>query len=69
VRIPIVDAMEAASDPNHRVAGSKPTPETPWFFNVGRNRLTGAREAEIQAFSPTEGGWRKPERFGKLQID
>lgn len=68
VRIPVVDAGEAEADPHHRVAGEKPTAENPWYFNVGRNRMIGAREAQMQAFSPTEGGWRVPTRFGKLEI-
>lgn len=68
VRIPVVDAAEADSDPMHRVAGEKPTTEKPWYFNVGRNRMLGARKAQTQAFSPTGGNWRTPIRFGRLEI-
>ncbi|MCA1808469.1 MAG: DUF4838 domain-containing protein [Lentisphaerae bacterium] len=68
-RIPVVGVEEAEADPHHRVAGYKPTPEAPWYFNVGRNRMLGAREAELQTFSPTgKSNWRVPVRFGRLEI-
>ncbi len=68
LRIPVVGQEEANSDPHHRVAGEMPTPDKPWFFNVGRSRPTGTGTAELQAFSPTRRGWHLPEKFGKLEI-
>ncbi len=32
LRIPTVGLEEANSDPHHRVSGSKPTSEAPWYF-------------------------------------
>jgi hypothetical protein len=68
LRIPVVGDAEANSDPNHRVAGAKPTPAAPWFFNVGRMRLAGLEAPEQQAFSPTGGSWHITTKFGKLEI-
>ncbi len=69
VRIPVVGEIEAQSDPRHRVAGSKPTAEGPWYFNVGRYRVLDFKKPELQAFSTTRAGWHVPEKFGKLQIE
>lgn len=66
VRIPVVGTAEAESDPNHRVAGAKPTKDHPWFFNVGRMRVADLEKPEIQIFSRTGGGWHVPAKFGKL---
>jgi hypothetical protein len=66
LRIPVVGEVEATSDPKHRVAGTKPTAEKPWYFNVGRSRVVNLDQPELQAFSPTRGGWHLPEKFGKL---
>jgi len=66
VRIPVVGTAEAESDPNHRVAGAKPTKDHPWFFNVGRMRVADLEKPEIQIFSQTGGGWHFPAKFGKL---
>lgn len=69
LRIPVVGDAEANADPKHRVAGAKPTQAAPWFFNVGRLRRAGLENPELQAFSPTGGGWHIPAKFGKLVID
>ncbi|QDU28664.1 hypothetical protein ETAA8_37670 [Anatilimnocola aggregata] len=66
VRIPVVTADEASSDPRHRIGGAKPTAEAPWYFNVGRYRVVDLDKPELQAFSPTKRGWHQPARFGKL---
>jgi len=68
LRIPVVSEAEAEADPKHRVAGTKPTPAAPWFFNLGRLRMAGLEAPEQQAFSPTGGGWHVLEKFGKLEI-
>jgi len=68
LRIPAVGDAEAAADPKHRVAGSKPTKEAPWFFNVGRLRVAGLEATEQQAFSPTGGSWHIPAKFGRLEF-
>ena len=68
LRIPVVGADEANADPNHRVAGSKPTARDPWYFNVGRHRAVSLKKPELQAFSPTGRGWGFPAKFGKLVI-
>jgi hypothetical protein len=69
LRIPVVGGAEAEADPHHRVGGSKPTAQEPWYFNVGRLRALDFKKPELQAFSPTGAGWHVPEKFGKLQID
>lgn len=69
VRIPVVSSDEGQADPNHRVAGNKPSRESPWFFNVGRNQDLGGGKVELQAFSPTGAGWNVPAKFGKLVVD
>ena len=69
LRIPVVGEAEAEADPRHRVAGSKPTAQAPWYFNVGRQRVLNLSKSELQAFSPTGVGWHVPEKFGKLQIE
>ncbi len=69
LRIPVVGEAEAAADPRHRVAGSRPTAQAPWYFNVGRRRALDLTTAELQAFSPTGAGWHVPEKFGKLQME
>lgn len=66
VRIPIVEGAEALSDSRHRVAGTKPTAEAPWCFNVGRHRVLDLKKPEMRPFSPTRAGWHLPERLGKL---
>jgi hypothetical protein len=68
MRVPVVGGNEAASDPNHRMAGSKPTAESPWYFNLGRARAVDLKAPEFQAFSPTGAGWHVPTKFGRLEI-
>jgi hypothetical protein len=69
LRIPVVGPAEAAADPRHRVAGSRPTAQEPWYFNVGRQRVLDLKQPELQTFSPTGAGWHVLEKFGKLQVD
>ncbi len=70
VRIPVVGKEEALADPKHRVAGEKPTPESPWYINIGREiQKKDDRKHEIQLFSPSQKtGWHDPVYFGKLEI-
>ncbi|MFN2351672.1 MAG: DUF4838 domain-containing protein, partial [Kiritimatiellia bacterium] len=68
LRIPVVGEAEAEADPNHRVAGARPTAAAPWYFNVGRYRVLELDAPELQAFSPTRAGWHVPEKFGRLEI-
>ena len=68
IRIPIVGAEEAEADPNHRVAGEKPTADKPWYFMIGRNRKRGS-EAVLQGFSTIpKGPWLSPKYYGKLEV-
>ena len=69
LRLPVVGENEAASDPKHRIAGTKPTAERPWYFNIGRQRVIDLPKPELQAFSPTKGGWHAPGKFGKLVVE
>jgi hypothetical protein len=69
VRLPVVGEAEAQSDPRHRIAGVRPTSQAPWWFNVGRQRVLDLQKPELQAFSPTKGGWHVPAKFGKLVIE
>ena len=50
LRIPVVDEAEARSDPRHRVAGHKPTVQAPWYFNVGRLRVSTSRGPSFRRF-------------------
>lgn len=68
LRIPVVGNAEAEADPNHRVEGAKPTAKSPWYFNVGRQRMASLAKPELQAFSPTGGDWHDLTKFGKLEI-
>ena len=65
VSIPVVSAAAGESDPNHNVAGSKPSEDNPWYFNVGRVRYRGKNKTAY-TFSPTGGSYHVPEKFGKL---
>ena len=72
VRLPIMSVAEGAGDPNNNIFGDKPTPDAPWFFNVGRSRRRGARGAERTGytFSPTgRGSFHVKERFARLVIE
>jgi len=68
IRIPVVGFDEAQADPNHRVAGSEPTAQSPWFFNVGRSRPLPGGGQNLQGFSPTGRTWHVPAKFGRLEI-
>nr|HPN84808.1 hypothetical protein [Victivallales bacterium] len=70
VTIPVVGTEEAEADPNHRVAGAKPTPESPWYINIGRQiQKAKERDQEIQLFSLSpQKAWHDPVYFGKLEI-
>ncbi|MFC1453981.1 DUF4838 domain-containing protein, partial [Verrucomicrobiota bacterium] len=68
IRIPVVGVEEANSDPNHRVAGEKPTAKNPWYFMIGRHRIRGSN-TELQGFSTIpKGGWLKSKYYGKLEV-
>jgi len=68
LRIPVVGDEEALADPNHRMAGSIPTPEDSWSFNIGRKRVRNG-STEFQAFSPTKMKlFDVPEKFAKLEV-
>ena len=69
VRLPVVGELEAQSDPKHRIAGLKPAATAPWWFNVGRQRALDLKKPQLQAFSPTKGGWHAPGKFGKLVVE
>ncbi len=71
VRIPTVGADEASSDPMHRVSGSMPSVEDPWYFNIARVR--NIKESDRQAFSTRKdkkgkGDWYSVSKFGRLEI-
>jgi hypothetical protein len=44
------------------------TAAQPWFFNIGRQRALDLPKPELQAFSPTKGGWHVPGKFGRLEV-
>lgn len=68
LKLPVVDAAEAMADPNHRMSGSKPTAQDPWFFNIGRQRIGAGGKVELQAFSPTKGSWDQVGTFARMEI-
>lgn len=65
IRIPLARAEDVDVTADWGVAGSRPTPRAPWFFNVCRQRRRGD-ERENSTFSPTGGGFHEPSRFGRL---
>ncbi len=73
ITVPVVSPDEGDADPNHNVAGSPPSADNPWFFNVGRVRIrpgeSGPRShagKTAWTFSPTGGSYHTPEKFARL---
>ncbi|MCA1808444.1 MAG: hypothetical protein LC725_03130, partial [Lentisphaerae bacterium] len=56
--------FESAIDPNHQVVGKEaPSKETPWFFNLCRQRIRD-KQSELSAYSPTmDRGFHVLEKF------
>lgn len=69
LRIPSVDADEAGADPNHRVAGLRPTAENPWYIMVGKARVRGGAVETIGFNKLAKGGWRSLLNYGKLVVE
>jgi len=67
VRLPVSGEDGYEMDPNHNIAGAKPTDERPWFFNAGRCRLRDAKKTNF-AFSPTGGSYHERDKFARLVI-
>ena len=77
IRIPVAGPTSRAPDPlqgvdadsSQGVAGSKPSSNLPWFFNVCRQRVREGKEKQLQAFSPTgEPRFHVREKFGELYV-
>ncbi len=69
IRLPVLDEGQVDVDPDHNgVAGGKPNPTFPWFFNYGRQRKRDL-ETEYSARYPTGGtNFHDPFYFGKLGV-
>ncbi len=68
LRLTVADPKAANFDPLRGIAGQKPTDETPWHFNLGRQRMRG-RERTFHVLSKSEGGlFHELETFGKLTV-
>lgn len=68
VRVPVSGANAEALNPLTGLAGVKPNPEGPWYFNLYRNRVRG-NETDGSAFSPTgKRGLHTPLTFARLIV-
>ena len=68
VSLPAAGENAESIDPLNGIAGAKPTPESPWFFNLCRQRIR-EKERELSAFSPTgTKGFHDLLKFGELII-
>lgn len=68
IRIPVVNEQQDTIDPQHGVAGRKPTNTYPWYFNVCRQRVR-PNETEASAYSPTgSNSFHIVKKFGKLHV-
>jgi len=65
VRVPVAGAEADQVDDKNGVSGDMPSEETPWFFNVCRQRMRGDAR-QLSGFSPTGSGFQNPDKFGKL---
>ena len=73
ITIPVVSPAEGDADPNHNIAGSPPSADNPWYFNIGRVRIRpGESSSDAYAgksawtFLPTGGSYHVPEKFARL---
>jgi len=68
VSLPAAGENAESIDPLNGIAGAKPTPESPWFFNLCRQRIR-EKERELSAFSPTgTKGFHDLLKFGELIV-
>jgi hypothetical protein len=69
IRFPVVDNDAGGADPLKKVEGRKPTATSPWYFNVGRQRIRKGQLEEASAFSPTYANhFHVPIKFGELIV-
>ncbi|MFA7158870.1 MAG: DUF4838 domain-containing protein [Kiritimatiellia bacterium] len=69
VRFPVVDNDAGGADPLKKVEGRKPTATSPWYFNIGRQRIRKGQLEEASAFSPTFAShFHVPLKFGELVV-
>lgn len=68
MRLPITGDQQDIIDPLASVAGSLPTRNFPWYFNVCRQRPRG-NGTERTAFSPTgKNDFLDPMKFGRMEL-
>jgi len=69
VRIPVIAPAQQELDPNgNGVAGTRPTPTFPWYFNVCRQRLRSNGD-DFAAYSPTgKKNFHDLQKFAKLFV-
>jgi len=68
IKIPLAGEMAKDVDPRNGVAGSKPTEESPWFFNVCRQRIRNSKK-ELSTFNPTRReSFHRLNKFAKLVV-
>jgi hypothetical protein len=68
MRLPVNGPDVEASNPLHGLAGSKPTRDAPWYFNLYRNRVSG-NAVEGSVFAPLKkGNLHAPSTFGRLIV-
>jgi len=67
VRLPVSGEGGHEMDPNHKIAGAKPTDKAPWYFNVGRCRVREGKKTNY-AFSPTGASYHERGKFARLAI-
>ncbi len=69
LRVPVAGDEAATTTPWIGIAGHKPTAESPWYFNLGRQRVRGTvREFSASAPPKTNRGFLDLWNFGQLSV-
>ena len=69
LRIPVAGDDAETSNPLIGIAGHKPTPESPWYFNLGRQRMRGTDRENSASAPPKNGhGFHDLWNFGQLIV-
>lgn len=69
MQLPAAGAEARELDHNHGIAGDRPGPDAPWYFNIGRSRPRGG-EQEFGTLVPTgDRHFHEPVMRAKLIVD
>lgn len=68
MRLPAAGAGQDQLDALNGVSGGRPSAQSPWYFNVCRQRPRGD-DRQLSAFAPTEStGFHKRMKFARLEV-